>query len=191
MIPKYANRSLPNISRVDAEAPDHWYNEFLKTLDKTSVQSQRSIHDDIAAIMGNPKSKYSNVEEAVQDMKERTGLKAFLTAKQAVAAIQEPEIFKTAPEMKVFIDNFVQDHPGTSVESVINDLLKINSIRNKMPDRSDVEDDVRVYINGKIAEVSSQSSDANNVEMHIGKVDQSSEQQSTDDPLAICEPIRY
>lgn len=194
MYKKYSARSLPSFYRdeVSADQPSakpSWYDDFVQNLEKNSVKSQRSIYDDIAAIISGTKSKYSSVEEAVQDMKERTGLKAFLEGKQAIASTQEPEIFKKIPEMKVFIDNFVEDRPGTSVESVVHDLLKIDSIRDQLPDRTDVEDDVRVYINTQLAKSKNQHSDSNKVDLHIGKVDQSTPDIGND-PLAICEPLK-
>jgi hypothetical protein len=188
---KYSPRSLPSVYKAE-DAPtssSSWYNDFVGNLEKSSVQSQHSIYDEINAIIGNTKSKYSSVEEAVQDMRERTGLNAVLTAKQALAAIQEPEIFKQIPEMKTFIDNFVDDRPGTSVESVIHDLMKIDTIRDRLPDRADVENDVRIYINRRLGDIKSQHTDLNKVDMHIGKVDDSTPS-TGDDPLAILEPFK-
>jgi hypothetical protein len=189
---KYSARSLPSVYKGDSSfgekssgTDSSWYNDFISNLEKSSVQSQRSIYDDIAAIMDGTKSKYSSVDEAVLDMQERTGLKAFLTT----ASTQEPAIFQKIPEMKVFIDNFVKDRPGTSVESVIHDLLKLDSIRDLLPDRADVENDVRVYINHQLGQSRTQNKDLNKVDLHIGKVDQSTPAVS-DDPLAICEPVK-
>lgn len=190
MSDKYSRRSLPSVYREESSVDSSsWYNEFVGNLQKSSVQSHESIYDQISAIIGNTKSKYSSVEEAVQDMRERTGLNTILTAKQALAAIQEPEIFKQIPEMKTFIDNFVEDRPGTSVESVIHDLMKIDSIRDRLPDRADVEDDVRIYINRRLADAKTHQTDLNKVDMHIGKVDDSTPT-SGDDPLAILEPMK-
>jgi hypothetical protein len=188
MSKKYSARSLPSVySDGTPPSSSSWYDDFLGNLEKSSVQSQHSIYDEINAIIGNTKSKYSSVEEAVQDMCERTGLNKVMSAKEAIASIQEPVIFKKIPEMKTFIDNFIEDRPGTSVESVIHDLMKIDVIRNKLPDRSDVEDDVRVYINKRIGETKSHQTDLNKVDLHMGKVDQSTPTVG-DDPLAICEP---
>lgn len=193
---KYNARYLPVVSRddpypnepSDVTAAPSWYNDFITNLKRNSTaHSSSSIYDEISAIMGNTKSKFSNVEEVVQDMKERTGLAQLLTAREVMAAIQEPAIFQTVPELKIFIDNFVDDRPGTSVESVIHDLLKIDSIRNKLPDKSDVDNDVRIYINQRLGNSASAPSDTNKVDMHIGKVDHSVDTVS-DNPLSMCEP---
>jgi hypothetical protein len=190
---KYSRRALPSVSREDSTAS--WIDDFIGNLEKVSVTSQsdaqRSIYEDISAIIGNTKSKFSNVEEAVKDLKERTGLNALLKARASLEStnVQEPDIFKEIPEMKIFIDNFIDSRPGTSVESVIHDLMKLDHVRNKLPDRSDVDDGVRSYINGRIGNKLTETTDHNKVDLHIGKVDQSTPA-TTDDPLAICEPAK-
>ena len=163
------------------------YEEFIKNLGKYSVQSERSMHDEINSILNGTKQKYSNVEEAVQDMKERSGLTAFMNAKHALAFIQEPAIFQKIPQMKAFIDNFVEARPGTSIESVCHDLLKMDDIRSKLEDPSQIDGEVRSYINSQIAKHQSEASDFNAVNMHIGEIDTSSPEENND-PLAICEP---
>lgn len=196
MIKKYSNRSLPSVqlngeSQQKEATEKAWYEDFLSNLQKTQMAQaqQRSISDEISAIMGNPRPKHSSVEEAVLDMQERTGLRQYLAQKEALAFIQEPEIFAKVPQMKVFIDNFVKDRPGTSVESVVHDLLKIDEIRDAIENRSDVDDEIRSYINKQIAESKSNTHEHGHVDMNFGKVDQSSADTS-DDPLAICEPMR-
>jgi len=193
---KYSRRALPSVSRDDSSAEKSannpsWIDDFIGNLEKTSVQSQsqaqRSIYDDISAIIGNTKSKFSNVDEAVKDLKERTGLNALLRVKASLDS--EPESFKTIPEMKVFIDNYVADRPGTSVESVCHELMKLDDVRNKLPDRSDVDDGVKAYISKRIGEATMQQADHNKVDLHLGKVDQSAPA-TTDDPLSICEPFK-
>jgi hypothetical protein len=197
MMNKYSTRSLPavikadevSIERVPAQMPT-WYNDFVSNLQMNSTSAQSSLYDDINAILGNAKPKFSSVEEAVKDLKERTGLDQVMNARSIVAFIQEPSLFKTVPELKIFIDNFVGDRPGTSVESVVHELLKIDSIRNKLPISADVDDEVRAYINRKIAESNSKNTDLNKVDMHIGKVDQTNQEAVVDDPLALCEPTK-
>lgn len=197
MMNKYSTRSLPavikadevSVERVPAQMPT-WYNDFVSNLQMNSASAQSSLYDDINAILGNTKPKFSSVEEAVKDLKERTGLNQVMNARSIVAFIQEPILFKTVPELKIFIDNFVGDRPGTSVESVVHELLKIDSIRNKLPISADVDDEVRAYINRKIAESNSKNTDLNKVDMHIGKVDQTNQEAVVDDPLALCEPTK-
>ena len=64
---------------------DHWLKQFEKTLQKGAVQSvsKDSFYDQINAIIGGTKSKYSSVADAVEDMKERSGLMAYLNKVKA------------------------------------------------------------------------------------------------------------
>lgn len=66
---------------------DHWLNQFQKSLQKGAVQprTQESLFDQINSIMnGSAKSKFPSVEAAVQDMKERSGLAAYLDKQSQV-----------------------------------------------------------------------------------------------------------
>jgi hypothetical protein len=58
---------------------DHWLKQFEKSLQKGAVQprKQQSLFDQINSIM-NTNSKYNSVEAVVDDMKERSGLTAYL-----------------------------------------------------------------------------------------------------------------
>ncbi len=190
---RYSRRAIPSVNRADA--PADWIDDFIGNLEKESTksqsQAQRSIYDDISAIIGNTKSKFSNVEEIVQDLRERTGLNALLKAKASLeqTTYKEPEIFQQIPEMKTFIDNYTAARMGTSVASVMHELMKLDSIRDKMPEGSDIGDDVQTYISRKIGENLSHSPDLNQVDLGLGKVDHSAPA-TTDDPLAICEPFK-
>lgn len=184
-------RQLPSIQRESNSSDSPWLDAYLEQLKQgaQSLQSSYSIYEEINAIIGNAKPKFSSVEEAVKDLRERTGLSAFLDAKKAIAFIQnEPEIFKKIPEIKIFIDNFIDDHPGTSVDSVVHDLMKIEDIRQKL-NGAELDESVKIYINNKLGEVQADSTDHNQVNHDIGKVDQAAHNQNViDDPFAICEP---
>jgi hypothetical protein len=59
---------------------EHWLKQFQKSLQKNAVQPRSvdvSLFEQINSIMNN-KSKYPSVEAAVEDMKERSGLTAYL-----------------------------------------------------------------------------------------------------------------
>ena len=75
-------RYQPAITRNSDEniSEDHWLKNFEKSLQKGAVQPrvQQSLFDQINSIM-NRTSKHPSVEAAVEDMKERSGLKAYLT----------------------------------------------------------------------------------------------------------------
>jgi len=195
---KYYTRNQPTISRdLDSrERPgkySDWFEEFANSLDKSGTKSKKdsnSMFDQINQILGN-KSKFSNVQEAVLDMQKRTGLYDLLNKK---AQEQEhnvvPEIFNDVPDMKIFIDNYVEDRPGTSIDAVVHALLKIRSIKAKLPASDDVPEDVRHYINNQIASVEFLRPD-NNMNMDLGKVDLSNDDATSardNDPFAGCMP---
>src|ERR1700743_1705809 len=164
MTHKYYGRSLSNISR-DTSSTDSgdrepsWFSDYVKNLEKEAVKSKKedyALFDQINSILGN-KSKYSSVEEAVLDMQRRTGLLGLLNQKKQAQALneskhQDSEFFSKIPELKIFIDNYVEDRPGTAVDAVIHDLLKIKSIKEKLPDGDDVPEEIKRYINDKISE---------------------------------------
>ena len=193
---KYYGRSSGVISR-DNSAFDNgdrepsWFSDYVENLEKAAVKSKKddyNLFNSINNIIGN-KSKYSSVEEAVVDMQKRTGLYDLLHKKEASA---DPEIFKKIPQMKTFIDNFVEDRPGISVEAVIHDMIKINDIRANLPEKTDVPDDVKVYISNKIKEIklNNPKKDLNNLD--LGKMDLSVDDgiSSDNDPFKGCEPTR-
>jgi hypothetical protein len=81
MIMSKYQRSQPTVQRTSDESvsEDHWLKQFENNLQKGAVQprSQQSLFEQINSIM-NRQSKYPSVEAAVEDMKERSGLKAYL-----------------------------------------------------------------------------------------------------------------
>jgi len=76
------NRYSSVVSRQsDADIDeDHWLKQFRKSLEKAAVQPRsvdNSLFDQINSIM-NGKSRHQSVESAVEDMKERSGLTAYI-----------------------------------------------------------------------------------------------------------------
>lgn len=194
---KYHGRSISNISRDESTDRDtrepSWFNDFVTNLEKGAAKPRsqdHSLFDQINNILGN-KSKYSNVEEAVLDMQKRTGLYDILQKKKASEqSKKDPEIFSDIPAMKHFIDNYVEDRPGTAIDAVVHDLLKIQHIKSKLPNNDDVGEDVRHYINKKILESKLQHPNNTEEDMQIGKLDLSVDDNITDDndPFSGCEP---
>jgi hypothetical protein len=77
---------------------DHWLKQFHKSLQKGAVQPRnvdQSLFEQINTIM-NGKSKYPSVEAAVEDMKERSGLTAYLANLSKVSEETEKATTKTA-----------------------------------------------------------------------------------------------
>jgi hypothetical protein len=87
--PVVARNSDENISE------DHWLKQFERNLQKGAVQprAQQSLFEQINSIM-NQSSKYSSVEDAVEDMKERSGLTAYLKKSET----ENSEVIKKASD---------------------------------------------------------------------------------------------
>lgn len=175
-----------------------WFNEFSKNLEKEAVKSKRedySLFDQINNILGN-KSKYSSVEEAVLDMQKRTGLFDVLSKRKEASAqlakkYANSEYINNIPGLKAFIDNYVEERPGTSVEAVVHDLLKFKPIKSKLPE-GDIPLEVRKYINDKIYEVSIMHPRPEENNLNLGKTDLSQDENtnSDNDPFGGCEPTK-
>jgi hypothetical protein len=193
---KYFTRNSSIISRDNSsfdrgDKTPSWFNDFANNLEKESAKPKSqdySLFDQINSILGN-KSKYSTVAEAVEDMQRRTGLFDILQKKQASKSQYENiQIFKDVPDLKTYIDNYVDDRPGTSVESVVNDLLKIRTIKEKLPQSDDVPLEVKHYINDKIMEVDERLPKNESDSLELGKLDLTQDTGVVDDPLGICMP---
>jgi hypothetical protein len=152
------------ISRQSDEGigEDHWFKQFQKSLQKDAVQPKSidsSLFDQINSIM-NGKSKYPSVEAAVQDMKERSGLTAYLdeiskistkenVAKKIAADTNKvidkkidmvPVVIKKFPGVKSTLENYIKDTKGNLPVPAI--IEKIRSIhQNDVSDAKDWEDD--------------------------------------------------
>jgi hypothetical protein len=197
---KHSSRGNIPISR-DADYTDRgdklpsWLEDFASNIEKNSVHSKKeddNLYNQINSILGN-KSKYSTVDEIVLDMQKRTGLFDLLQKKRSNAEKKMPEIFSAAPEMKTFIDNYVEERPGTSVIAVVHDLLKMNSVRDKLPQPDDVPDDVKHYINDKIGEANLlHPAETKGDDLNLGKLDLSVDDNVAADnnPFSGCEPKR-
>jgi hypothetical protein len=198
MTNRYYSRNNFTISRDESsfdrgERTPSWLNEYAAILEKESVKSKSndySLYDQINSILGN-KSKYSTVDEAVLDMQHRTGLYDILQSKKASSTKSDHiEAFKANPDLKTYIDNYIEDRPGTSIEAVIHNLLKINTIKSKLPETDDVPEEVKQYINAKIKEVGAFNDRKSNDNMELGKLDVSEDTGVVDDPFASCMPAR-
>lgn len=164
MSSKY-NRHSSVVSRQSDQTvdEDNWLHRFEKSLLKDAVQpkSQTNLFDQINSIM-NGKSKFPSVDAAVQDMKERSGLTAYLDkinkssedetsgAKKVASADEQeaidkkikmtPIVLKKQPRIKKTIENYIRDTKGNLPVPAIID--KIRSIHSKdVPDAKDWDDD--------------------------------------------------
>src|ERR1035437_2611915 len=139
------NRYSSVVSRQsDADIDeDHWLKQFRKSLEKSAVQPRRvdnSLFDQINSIM-NGKSKHQSVESAVEDMKERSGLTAYIknikseneeaiSGKTKTASDENkidnttPDVIKKFPNIKTTIENYIRDTKGNSSVPAIIDKIR-------------------------------------------------------------------
>lgn len=193
----YISRDTSAIDTGDREPS--WFADYVANLEKQSVKSKKddySLLDQINSILGN-KSKYSTTEEAILDMQKRTGLLDILNnKKQAQVAIEKKyeksNLLNSIPTLKTFIDNYVEDRPGTSVDAVIHDLLRIQSIKDKLPEGDDVPEEIKHYINDKILESNINHPTSSSEDLQLGKLDLSTDDNTSEDnnPFLGCTPAR-
>ena len=142
--PKIVSRDT-SFSTYATEEPS-WAKDYSEAVEKYSVKSRRedsALFDQINQILGNSKSKYSSVEEAVLDMQKRTGLYDLLH-KQAA---EEPEMFKQFPDLKDFIKDKLDVYPGSAVSAIGDLILQEPKYKNAIPAGEFIPSDVEEYIN--------------------------------------------
>lgn len=139
---------------------EHWLKQFQKNLKKDAVQprTEESFFDQINSIMNGSKSKHTSVQAAVDDMKERSGLTAYLD-KVKVSKEQnnnkiasdtnesfdkkvklEPVVIKKFPSIRNTLENYITDTKGNLPVPAI--IEKIKSIhQSDVSDAKDWEDE--------------------------------------------------
>lgn len=128
---------------------DNWLKQLEKNLEKSAVQPKSvdsSMFEQINSIM-NSKSKYPSVAAAVEDMKERSGLKAYLDKVSADKAIAKkagdvnnafiktvttketkPVLFTKCPKIQNTVDNYIKENKGNlPVPAIIDKIRSIHS----------------------------------------------------------------
>jgi hypothetical protein len=173
MSSKYV-RHQPAIQTHSTQSDDEdtWLNRFQKNLSKDAVQprQQNSLFDQINSIM-NGKSKFPTVDAAVQDMKERSGLTAYLqkikqssdeevpSASKKVASDNQqaidkkvemiPIVMKKNPQIQKTVENYIRDTRGNlSVPAIISKVQSIH--QNDVSDAKDWDDDKLVILVSKL-----------------------------------------
>jgi hypothetical protein len=158
------NRHQSVVSRqADASADENnWMNKLYKSLEKAAVQPKsvdQSLFHQINSIM-NTKAKYPSVAAAVDDMKERSGLTAYLDKinklsqesieKTKIASDQNkaidkkvdltPIVIQKFPSIKNTIENYIKDTKGNlPVPSIVEKIKSIH--RSDVSDAKDWDDD--------------------------------------------------
>lgn len=163
---------------------DHWLKKFEK-MQKEAVQPRavdRSLFEQITTIM-NGKPKYTSVEAAVEDMKDRSGLTAYLTKvklseegdkgqKKTAAADDKnlPAILQKNKNIAQTIDNIVRESKGNL--PVIAIIEKVKSIHHNDVSDDKLWDDDNLIIHVSGLNLKEKRNHARNEESHnLGKSD--------------------
>ena len=186
------NRYSSVVSRQsDADIDeDHWLKQFRKSLEKSAVQPRRvdnSLFDQINSIM-NGKSKHQSVESAVEDMKERSGLTAYIknikseneeaiSGKTKTASDENkidnttPDVIKKFPNIKTTIENYIRDTKGnSSVPAIIDKIRSIHQF--DVSDGKDWDDNKLIIFVSKLnLEAKANNPDNFQNESHLGERD--------------------
>ena len=184
MTNKYSrHQSVINRTSDESIGEDNWLKQLEKNLEKTAVQPRAvdsSLFDQINSIM-NSKSKYPSVAAAVEDMKERSGLKAYLDKKASdendvmhkkiTSKETGPVIFIKCPKIKNTFENYIKETKGNLPVPAI--IEKIRSIHNHdVSDAKDWEcDNLIKYVSDEVAKEKASHSNIELNEHNLGKAD--------------------
>jgi hypothetical protein len=168
------NRHQPVISRYVDENIDgeHWLNQFEKKLHKDAVQPRsvdHSLFDQINSIMNNRStSRYTSVEAAVEDMKARSGLTAYLEKDFSKVSTEEsvsnkktasdkndkqdkttPSIMIKCPAVKQTLENYIRDTKGNlPIPAIIDKIRSIH--QGDVSDAKDWDDEKLIRLVSKL-----------------------------------------
>lgn len=128
----YSKRTLPLITRENGgsvSSEDTWLNDFARHLETNGVQSKSkadSLYDTLNSIIRGNKPKYPSVEAAVDDMRERSGLASYKSQLKTKIAAEEIDVplFRSVPQIKQTIDNYIRDTRGNLVVPEIINRVK-------------------------------------------------------------------
>ncbi len=194
---------------------DYWYREFEKNLQKSSVQSkeQISLFDQINSVINGVKSKYPSVQAAVDDMKERSGLTAYLQKQKTVISESSEDKVKTAektensdntedpntpivikkcPQILNTLENFIRHTKGNlPLPSVIDKIRAIH--RNDITNSKDWEDDNLMRLVSRLnLQEKAKNPSTHHQYSNLGVIEvNESDDQSNSDAFSILQPAKY
>lgn len=206
------NRIGPVFSRDSESSDPEWFIDYANKLDKLAVQpveKDRSMFDQISEIMGS-KSKFSTVEDAVKDMRERTGLNKFLSvAAQTIESNVKtasdddlevslpsddeiPKLFNEHPHIEKYINKYISSRKGhTSIASLLSEISRLF----KEVDSAHLDDKVlKNFISNKIIEERELNPNNENFDVEmLGAVDKGNEQEyeANNDAFSSLVPAKF
>lgn len=125
-----------------------WYEALKNKLNKVAVQPARVddlLFNQINDVIKSKKSKFSSVEEKVNEMIERSGLSNYLKEQQKIKLSKKAQsnikIFEEYPNIKQTIDNIIEEYKGTV--PVISVLERVGRYyANELKDKSLLDDNL-------------------------------------------------
>lgn len=172
---------------------DNWMHKLEQSLKKDAVQPKRvdqSLFDQISHIMNGGKSKYPSVQAAVDDMKKRSGLTAYLEKEELNKLSQDKAIKKASdnndlakdnkmtpivivkcPRIARTIANYIEGSRGNLPIPAIIDKIKSIHLKD-VSEASDWEDDklIRYVSKANLAE-KSKNNNAEDMYLELGRKD--------------------
>jgi hypothetical protein len=171
---------------------DNWIYKLEQSLKKDAVQPKRidqSLFEQISTIMNGSKSKYPSVQAAVDDMKKRSGLTAYLekeelnkisqdkTVKKASTdenkAIDKriPIVIQKCPKVKGTISNYIEgSHGNLPIPAIIDKIRSIHS--NDISEASDWDDENLIrYVSKVNLQEKSKHHNADDMYSELGRKD--------------------
>jgi len=213
------NRHQPAISRHVDENIDgeHWLKQFEKKLHKDAVQPRsvdQSLFDQINNIMNNRStSKYTSVEAAVEDMKARSGLTAYLEKDFSKVSTEEsvnskktasdkndkqdkttPSVMIKCPAVKQTLENYIRDTKGNlPIPAIIDKIRSIH--QGDVSDAKDWDDEKLIRLVSKLnLGAKRDNPEAFQNYQNLGKREQMSESdfdQSNVDAFHSLNPVKF
>jgi hypothetical protein len=175
---------------------DNWVNKLEQSLTKDAVQPRsvdNSLFHQINDIMnGGTKSKYTSVDAAVEDMKARSGLTAYLSKMNKISeeekvntkvaqeqapekSLKVPMVIKKCPQIKNTLENIIRDTKGNnSIPAIIERVKRIH--HNDVSEDKDWDEDSFVRLVSQL-NLRAKQQNPTNYEQHnnLGTMDQVSD----------------
>lgn len=192
---------------------DNWISKFEKQLSKLAVQPRSvdsSIFEQINSIM-NTKSKYTSVEAAVEDMKDRSGLTAYLNKMSELDKVENkkiasdvnnvinkkidimPIVIQKCPAIKNTLENYIKDTKGNiAIPAIIEKLKSIH--KNDVSNHNDWDDEKLLHLVSKlnlIAKMNNPASFQNYSNLGTHEINSSDIDPSNTDAFHSLNPVRF
>lgn len=145
-------------------------------VDKCRARNNRDLSETINAIINGTHTPYSSVDEAIADMRERTGFDSYAKVAAAAKIIasgqdsaekkthEKPELLEQHPIIETYIDNILEANNYIQVPAVLHSIME-NFQRDGVTESMIDDPELARYINGLIA----RKPNIDTEDMNIGK----------------------